>query len=102
MPTQLLGFTPRRLTCPQGFVPLLTGSNRDFQRQPHFTRDGVMLPPVEFVAVANNRLGTINHRLTVVFCRDQRAHGPHCHEEHRDGDTRHCNEVPTPIIIRSN
>ena len=101
MPPLLLGLTTRRLTCPQGFVPLFKGSNRDFLRQPHFTGEGVMLPPVEFVGVANICLGTINHLATVAFCRHQRVNGPHCHEELRDGIMSHCNEVPTPIYIRS-
>lgn len=101
MPPLLLGLTTRRLTCPQGFVPLFKGSNRDFLRQPHFTGEGVMLPPVEFVGVANNCFGTINHLVTVAFCRHLRAHGPHCHEEQRNGSMSHCNEAPAPIFIRS-
>ena len=101
MPTPLLGLTTRRLTCPQGFVSLFKGSNRDFLRQPHFTGEGVMLPPVEFVGVANICLGTINHLVTVAFCRHLRVYGPHCHEEPRDGIMSHCNEVPTPLFIRS-
>ena len=101
MPTPLLGLTTRRSACPQWFVPLFTGSNRDFLRQPHVTGEGVMLPPVEFVGVADNCLSAIRHLVTVAFYRHLRAHGPHCHEEQRDGIMSHINEVPTPIFIRS-
>lgn len=101
MPTPLLSLTTRRLTCPQDFVPWFKGSNRDFLRQPHFTGEGVMLPPVEFVGVANICFGTINHLATVAFCRHLRAHGPHCPEEQRDCIMSQCNDMPTSLLIRS-
>lgn len=77
----LLGFTTRRLSCPQGFVSLSKGSNRYFLSRPRFTGEGVMLPPVEFVGVPDNCLGTISHLPTAALCLLLRAHGPHCNED---------------------
>lgn len=101
MPNPLLISTIRRSTCPQGFVAWFKGSRRVSLRQPHATGEGVMSPPVEFVDVANSRLGAINHHVVKAFCCHLLAHDLRCHDEHRDGLMSRCNDIHPPLLIRS-